>query len=86
MGYAFIVVTILNILALAAGTYTVWMLRGQLQGWVLAAMGEEIRKQDDRIRKQLERADGREADVKRTQDANGAEGYPYQVGRSVNRH
>jgi len=66
MEIATIIVLVLNILAVAAGAYIVWTLTRHLQGWVLGAISEEIRKQDDRIQKRLQRMEGPDADTRST--------------------
>jgi len=63
MEIATIIVLVLNILAVAAGAYVVWTLTRHLQGWVLGAISEEIRKQDDRIQKRLQRMEGQGEDT-----------------------
>jgi len=66
MEIANIIVLVLNILAVAAGAYIVWTLTRHLQGWVLSAISEEIRKQDDRIQKRLQRMEGPDGDTPQT--------------------
>jgi len=66
MEIATIIVLVLNILAVAAGAYIVWTLTRHLQGWVLGAISEEIRKQDDRIQKRLSRMEGQGDDASST--------------------
>jgi len=66
MEIANIIVLVLNILAVAAGAYIVWTLTRHLHGWVLGAISEEIRKQDDRIQKRLQRMEGPDGETSPT--------------------
>ena len=85
MAYANIIVLVLNILAVAAGAYIVWTLTRHLQGWVLAAISEEIRKQDDRIQKRLQRMDGSGSDTSSTGTDGDGQSSNRQVGRPYRR-
>jgi len=85
MEYATIVVLILNIFAVAAGAYVVWTLTRHLQGWVLGAISEEIRKQDDRIQKRLQRMDGSGSDSSSTGADRDGQSSNRQVGRPFRR-
>jgi len=81
MAYATIIVLVLNILAVAAGAYIVWTLTRHLQGWVLVAISEEIRKQDDRIQKRLQRMDGPDGDAAPTRLDRDGQVQRGQIGR-----
>lgn len=52
------IVNAVVVLAVAWNTYTAQRLKANLNGWLSDAIAEEVRKQDDRIRKQVERARG----------------------------
>jgi len=85
MAYATIIVLVLNMLAVAAGSYIVWTLTRHLQGWVLGAISEEIRKQDDRIQKRLQRMDGSGSDSSSTGTDRDGQSSNRQVGRPFRR-
>jgi len=53
MEYATIVVMFITGLACAYSTYRAQALRSELAEWVESAIRDEVRKQDDRIRKQV---------------------------------
>jgi len=82
MDIAIIVVLVLNILAVASGAYLTWHIPGQLQGWVLDAISEAIRKQDDRIQKRVQRMEGQDADSSQTRADRNDRG---EVGRPFRR-
>jgi len=63
MGTAATIVLILNVLAIGAGIWTAWSVRRHIQDWVSAAISEEVRKQDDRISKRIQRAEGQPLDA-----------------------
>jgi len=66
MGVSFIVVIVLNLLALAILGMYVYRLDLRVEGIIQDAIAKELRLQDDRIQKRMERADGRSADMSET--------------------
>ncbi len=81
MGYATIIVIVLNVAAMASVAYGGWYMLRIIRGSVADAVAAEIRLQDDRIRKRLERTD----DDDRTGDGQAQDGYEIVPGRPVRR-
>jgi len=86
MGIATTIVLVLNVLAFAALVYLAIRAQSVLHGWVRAAISDEIRRQDDRIQKRLERMEGRPADVVSTDVDSPYTGLPYRVGQPMRRN
>lgn len=55
MGYVVVVFAFLNALAWVGAAYVLWRLRWDTEEWVRTAIGDEVRRQDDRIEKRLAR-------------------------------
>jgi len=85
MGIATTIVLVLNVLTIAAGIWMALTVRDRLRGWVLAAISEEIRKQDDRIQKRLQRMEGQPLDVLPTDKDNPSFSLDYRPGQSMRR-
>jgi len=85
MGIATTIVLVLNVIAIAAAIWTAWTVRSHLHRWVSAAISEEIRKQDDRIRKQLSRMEGQPLDVLPTDKDNPNFSLNYRIGQPIRR-
>lgn len=66
MAYVVVVLTILNGLALAYAAWHFWTLLPVLEETIRTSMNEEVKKQDDRIEKRLQRAQGQESDLTET--------------------
>lgn len=67
LNYLFTVLTILNVAALVAVGWFLMGATAALAMTVEAAISEEVRKQDDRIEKRLQRAQGPAEDAPQTQ-------------------
>jgi len=85
MEIAIIVILVLNILTLASGAYLMWTQTRYLQGWVTEAISEEIRKQDDRIQKRLQRMEGPDGDSQSTRTDRDGQRLTGMVGRPYKR-
>lgn len=66
MGYVVVVFAIINSAALVAVAWYVSQLWRELPNFVATAIGDEVRKQDDRIEKRLERRERPAEDVPET--------------------
>jgi len=78
-------VIVLNVLALAGFIYFTFRLQRLLHGWVRSAISEEIRRQDDRIQKRLERMEGQPKDVLPTDSDREAYINDYRIGKPIGR-
>lgn len=66
LGIAHIIVIVLNLLGAGALAGFLWYHRASLHEWVSESVSSEIRKQDDRIRKRIEKEDGMDSETPRT--------------------
>jgi len=80
MGYATIIVIVFNLIAVAFATYSLYRVRDRMEEWVVQAIGDEIRKQDDRIQKRLLRSNGTPLDSPGQEEDNNRQriGQPYR--------
>lgn len=85
MGIATTIVLVLNVLALAAVIYMGYKYQETLHRWVSAAISDEIRRQDDRIQKRLERMDGSSRDAIATDSDGRRMEVDYRVGQPMRR-
>ncbi len=80
MDYVVILFAVVALGAVAAMVRWLWSLEGRIGGWVQDAIAGEVRLQDDRLRKRMERSDRTEQDPDRTEDGQEAmmPGRPYR--------
>jgi len=85
MGIATTIVLVLNVLALAGFIYLGYAVQKTLHEWVRSAISDEIRRQDDRIQKRLERMEGSPIDRIPTDSDREAYINNYRVGQPMRR-
>lgn len=74
MGYLFTVLTIINVAALAGAAWLIYRACEDMVTIVGTAVQDEVRKQDERIEKRLQRAKGPSEDIEPTLDIEPASG------------
>ena len=80
MVYVNIIVIVLNLLAIAAGSWYVYRLDDRVLLHLSDAISQQIRLQDDRIEKRVSRAQGQPDDAEKTPNDNsvGVIGRPFR--------
>ena len=78
MSYVFTVFIIINTLVLSYGLYIVYTYDKRVSDILYDAIAKELRLQDDRIQKRLQRMEGQAPDDAETPTGHGVIGQPYR--------